>query len=487
MKKGNELGDWTLEEEIGKGGNGAVWRAINSSGDVAAVKVLHAHQAARYHRFRTELSVLEQLRGDPGVLSVMDSHLPETPTSNEPAWYAMKIAEPLMKVVEQYEIERRLEVLIAVAETMSRLHGKKIAHRDLKPDNLLWCDGSAKVSDFGLATYPEKSAVTKEGERVGPYSTIAPEMRHYEPGANAYAADVFSMAKTLWVVITGETDGFEGQYVAVSETIGLKRWCSDLPLDAIDSLLSSATDHDPSKRPTMLEFHQQLLAWWSAIGKFESRNKLEWDGVRGRIFEVATPTRSVWERLDDIVNVLNEAGRDNLNHMFFPDGGGLDFISSAKSDDEPGWIELNAQGYICLVRPKQLLFEHTSRDSQWDYFRLETEGADRAAVYANSRPGSKDRYAEPLVDLGRKRYIDINWWDEGEFEGIDLRKGARVVHRYFREGSFVIFRKTSVYNRISGTYDARHAKMTADEFRNYIKGVKRAVRAEQRRRERLGP
>ena len=48
-----------------------------------------------------------------------------------------------------------------------------------------------------------------------------------------------------------------------------------------------------------------------------------------------------------------------------------------------------------------------------------------------------------------------------------LPKNYRTVYRYLK-GSFVIFAKTSIYNEIIGTYDARHSKMTAEEFRKYI-------------------
>ena len=48
-----------------------------------------------------------------------------------------------------------------------------------------------------------------------------------------------------------------------------------------------------------------------------------------------------------------------------------------------------------------------------------------------------------------------------------LPKNYRTVYRYLK-GSFVIFAKTSIYNEIIGTYDARHSKMTAEEFKKYI-------------------
>ena len=65
-------------------------------------------------------------------------------------------------------------------------------------------------------------------------------------------------------------------------------------------------------------------------------------------------------------------------------------------------------------------------------------------------------------------YIESNLASYGRYDdGTEFPKGHRQVDR-FLNGSFVIFSKQSVYNHISGTYDARHNKMSSMEFRHYI-------------------
>ena len=65
-------------------------------------------------------------------------------------------------------------------------------------------------------------------------------------------------------------------------------------------------------------------------------------------------------------------------------------------------------------------------------------------------------------------YISWKCGNYGYYEdSTSLPKDYRIVYRYL-SGSFVIFAKTSIYNDISGTYDARHSKMTAEEFKKYI-------------------
>lgn len=71
------------------------------------------------------------------------------------------------------------------------------------------------------------------------------------------------------------------------------------------------------------------------------------------------------------------------------------------------------------------------------------------------------------VELYPSKYIKRHYWDEQTYLNEPLPEGARVVVRYFK-GAFVIFKKTSIYNQISETYDGRHEKLGADEFKNQI-------------------
>jgi serine/threonine-protein kinase len=82
---------------------------------------------------------------------------------------------------------------------MAALHERQIAHRDIKPGNLVMFDNLCHVVDFGLVHYPEKTALTGYKEHIGPLWTMAPEVRRNGRNADPFPADVFSLAKTLWI------------------------------------------------------------------------------------------------------------------------------------------------------------------------------------------------------------------------------------------------------------------------------------------------
>ena len=124
-------------------------------------------------------------------------------------------------------------------------------------------------------------------------------------------------------------------------------------------------------------------------------------------------------------------------------------------------IELDF-GHVLICKPKRLIFESFDFDEEWNYFRLECDRLEPSSYY----PESLNR--ESLTELQPLLYTDANCSEYNDFNGIELPEGARSVDRILFECSFVFFRKTSTYNKIPSTYDARHNKMTTDEFRNYI-------------------
>ncbi len=193
---------------------------------------------------------------------------------------------------------------------------------------------------------------------------------------------------------------------------------------------------------------------------FYEKNRQSWIDIQNKIFPTDIPKNCEWTNLDDIINVLNVIGSiNNSNHMFYPTGGGLD-VKSSKKSTESNCIEIFT-GLTDILKPKRLLFESFD-DPIWNYFRIETSELEPTGVYKE-----KDYPSEELTEIETGKYINRSYWDEGEYQGQKLPKTARVLTRHLK-GSFVIFAKSSYYNRNSSTYDARHNKMSAEEFRAYI-------------------
>ena len=107
--------------------------------------------------------------------------------------------------------------------TLEKLHEQGISHRDIKPANILYYNNRLCFVDFGLVKYPGKADVTPKKRDVGAKFTMAPEMRREASDANGLPADVYSLAKTLWIALTKQTKGFDGQYIPNS-ILGLKNY-----------------------------------------------------------------------------------------------------------------------------------------------------------------------------------------------------------------------------------------------------------------------
>lgn len=196
---------------------------------------------------------------------------------------------------------------------------------------------------------------------------------------------------------------------------------------------------------------------------FAIKNNKDWEKIHQSIFGGNIPNNCQWTDIDDIINILNKIGNVRAsNHMFFASGGGLD-LEGAKKSHEKDCIEL-LTGISYIIKPKSLTFEFIDKDFEWNYFRLEADNLTPSGVYKKLLA---DSYIEEVLELTPLKYVDRYHWDENEYDGQKLPKSARPIVRILK-GSLVIFKKTSIYNQTSSTYDGRHDKLGADGFKKHI-------------------
>ncbi|WP_293920225.1 serine/threonine protein kinase [Sphingobium sp. UBA5915] len=466
LRPGDKVGPWTLEELIGSGGNGVVWRVSRAGQVDRALKILRNLSQTARDRIAAEIEALKLAEDVEGVIPLLEHDLPHDPAKG-PRWFVMPLAIPAAGTFGKAPPEKVVTEFRLLAETLARLHERDIHHRDIKPANLLRLGGRLCFSDFGLVKYPRRKEITPARTDVGAKFTMAPEMRREASKANGGPADVYSFAKTMWIALTNQAWGFDGQYSAEG-ALALNLYHRKAFTAPLDKLLSQCTDNDPARRPTMAEVTERLTDWITLDADFHRRNLGEWLEVQSRLFPLASPSRATWFDPDDIIHVLRQASKtDGLNHMFFPDGGGLT-ISKIDHSFERGSIRLDCDLKF-VVKPLKLTFESFGSGSPWSYFRLEADPVSPTGTEGAYLPDSG--YKETICEIRPGEYVEIDAWEYGEYEGEPLPTGARPLSRYLK-GSFVIFSTRSPYNLDPATYDARHEKFSEDDFRRYIQRQK---------------
>lgn len=461
IKKGATFGKWKLMEKLGYGGNSQVWKSKDSFGNIVAIKILTKNKPVALKRFKDEVKIMQACVVE-GIIPIVDANLPDSPT-NEYAWYTMPVGVPLLSFLKEKPPVEKVSHFVGLAEVLIQLHDQKITHRDIKPANIICLEDRACLADFGLVDYPDKEDLTPHKEDLGPRWTMAPEILRHTHNGETRPADVYSLAKSLWIVITGKFDGFDGRYDG-SNSISIKPAFNHLHIAPLEELLKDATEHNPNLRPKMQEFRNRLVTWLTLNTDYAKTSALEWKHTQKVLFPLGAPMHADWNDPESIVSVLNVIGpRTNFNHIFFPTGGGLDLEKARMSLTEEGCIELVTDGLVNLLKPKSLKFEGFNKDSEWDYFRLECAPLEPTGVYEDAM---KYGYEE-VLDLGDGKYVNRHHWDNGDLHGEPLPSSSRIVSRFF-EGAFVIFLKFSKYNFIPETYEPIHSKMDSVSYRKFI-------------------
>jgi hypothetical protein len=265
MADSGTIGPWTLTEQLGRGGNAVVWRATRDGRDgEVALKVINAIKADKepYRRFVAEIEFLRSLGDAAGILPLTDAYLPETPSKDDRPWLAMPIATPIADALTGAELTTVVQAVVAIARTLDRLKQESaVGHRDVKPGNLYERDGEWLVGDFGLIAPPDRDELARTGRPVGPAHYTAYELVINPTGADPHPADVYSLAKTLWVLATEQGFPPEGHQAAGVKDFNIADWRPDARAGALDRLIDRCTRLPPDQRPTMAEVVSELDTW----------------------------------------------------------------------------------------------------------------------------------------------------------------------------------------------------------------------------------
>jgi tetratricopeptide (TPR) repeat protein len=314
-------GRYQLRAQLGEGGHGDVWEAIDRlTHGAVAVKLLRPGPRSQRARVRREVSALRLLR-IPGVVALLDEGM-----SDEQPFLVMERVEgrpfPGAPVPCRWPVVAKPAV--ALIETLARVHAAGVVHRDLKPANVLVADdGRTTLLDFGLSVGGPSlgDGLTEEGELLGTPAYLAPEQISGEP--ITARTDLYALGVMLYVALSGRLPHEASSFTAMMRArltrkpVRLADLAPDVPArvaEAVERLLAIDTEERPRSASELLALLHGLpalsmptLPW---LGEDAPIRALVRAAREGRSLEVGgVPGSGRTRCLAEVASILAKEGR----------------------------------------------------------------------------------------------------------------------------------------------------------------------------------
>ncbi len=273
-------GRYRLDEEIGKGGMSTVYRAFDTVLErPVAIKLMHreiASDSDQLERFRREARAVAQL-SHAHIVTVIDAGEevdgdPAHPDGATPyivfEYVDGETLKALIRRTGPLAITEAIAYAIEIARALEAAHEHHIVHRDVKPQNvLLTAEGTAKITDFGIARTLTEEGLTLDGRVLGTTDYVSPEqaLGHKVTGQS----DVYSLGVVLYEMLTGAIPFTGASPVAVAmrhvrEEIPDVQYRRPEVSAATAAVVERATAKDLTRRypdiPTLLADLEEVLA-----------------------------------------------------------------------------------------------------------------------------------------------------------------------------------------------------------------------------------
>ncbi len=213
------LGPYRLDQFVGGGGMGAVFRALDTTLDrTVAVKVLAGRQAddeEMLKRFRNEAQSAARLDHE----NIGRVHA----VGSENGWHFIVFEfiegtnlRDLVRAEGPFDLARTVDVAMQVADALEHASERDVVHRDIKPSNIVITPaGRARIVDMGLARLPqvaEDRDLTVSGMTLGTFDYISPEQAR-DPRAADVRSDLYSLGCTIFFMLAGRPPFADGTMV----------------------------------------------------------------------------------------------------------------------------------------------------------------------------------------------------------------------------------------------------------------------------------
>jgi len=248
-------GRYRLEARIAAGGMSTVYRAFDETLERrVAVKLMHREVATdsdQLERFRREARAVAQL-SHPHIVAVIDTGDDGDPTHPRPyivlEYVEGETLKDRIRRNGRLPITEAIAYAIEIARALGLAHAQHIVHRDVKPQNVLIDhEGSAKVTDFGIARTLEEDGLTADGRVLGTTDYVSPEQalgRH-----TTGQSDLYSLGVVLYEMLTGEVPfGGESQVAVAMKHVREELPDVQVKRPEISAALASVVETATAKR-----------------------------------------------------------------------------------------------------------------------------------------------------------------------------------------------------------------------------------------------
>jgi serine/threonine protein kinase len=255
LQPGQTCGPYRVEELLGEGGMGFVYRAVDGGGRTVALKLVKgeiAKDSVFRRRFDREARTAARI-GHPNVVPVLDTGEYEGIPYMAQQFIAGGSLEHRIKRDGRLELGFALDVCTQVADGLDAMHAEGLFHRDVKPANILLDEtDKAYITDFGLMKDRDASVLTRAGQALGSMDYMAPEqIRGEEVGPQS---DVYALGCVMVECLSGKPPFADRQGMRIlwahlqEEPPDPCAERSDIPADVSWAILR-ALEKDPEKRP----------------------------------------------------------------------------------------------------------------------------------------------------------------------------------------------------------------------------------------------
>jgi serine/threonine-protein kinase len=246
---------YRLDAQIGSGGMSTVYRAFDTVLErPVAIKLMHrdiASDSDQLERFRREARAVARLN-HPHIVQVIDAGEDDNTPYIVLEYVEGETLKDRIRRLGRLPVGEAIAYAIEIARALGAAHEHAIVHRDVKPQNVLVdSEGSAKVTDFGIARTLTEEGLTADGRVLGTTDYVSPEQALGQPVTGQ--SDIYSLGVVLYEMLTGEVPFKGPNQVAVA----MKHVREDLPdvtlrrpeiSAALAAVVDRATDKDLDRR-----------------------------------------------------------------------------------------------------------------------------------------------------------------------------------------------------------------------------------------------